>query len=222
MFGSPRVRIAALTVAALAAVAGAAFWPEQRIDPVTAGDSQDVVTVLDFAPPFSLDVLPGGWRHRKFWFTPPMRVSLVRHQGEAALRCETSASGSILGRHTDLDVGRLPLLEWRWLVEAPITSELDERTSEGDAPPVRLFLEFRDADNGRHAAELIWGNTRLARGDTKYIGRFPHYVADGGVENIGRWRNEAVDLLAMYRKFTGRTDRPRLTFIAVFCDSDNT
>ena len=193
---------------------------------LTVAADQDAVTVLDFTQPFPPGSPPPGWRHRKFWFTPEMDVGFVQHQGETALRCETRGSGSILGRHTSIDIGRLPRLEWRWFVEVPISSERDESTREGDDHPVRLFLEFRDTANGRHAAEIIWANRRFRRGDTKYIGSFPHYVSDSsavsGTANVGSWRDQSVDLLGLYRQYTGRTDVPRLSFIGVFCDSDNT
>lgn len=205
---------------------GLARWWALPLDPLTAPVGGTAISVLDFDVKLDIDSPPRGWRHRGFWFVPPMRLAQVTHQGVAALRCETRAGGSIFGRHTDLDLSRLPLLDWRWLVEVPITSTRDERTREGDDHPARLFLEFRDSANGRHAAEIIWANqpdnTGLKPGGYTYIGSFPHYVADGGNANIGRWRDQSVDLLAMYRTITRRTDSPRLTFLAVFCDSDNT
>lgn len=215
-----------LSVFLVAALAVVIVWPSRSGMPLTALAGTDVLTVLDFNTSFQAPNSPmsppAGWRHRTFWFTPPMQASFVTHEGHVALRCETRASGSILGRTTDIDIAAWPKLEWGWFVEVPITSDRDEATREGDDHPVRLFLEFRDTQNTRHATEIIWANRAFKPGEFKYIGGFPHYVADAGNENIGRWRDEAVDLLEMYRAATGRTDNPRLEFIAVFCDSDNT
>ena len=223
-----RVRVALfwLSVLLAAALVAVILWPNRAGMPLTAAVGNDVMTVLDFntafPAPYTPMAPPPGWRHRTFWFTQPMQASFVTHEGHVALRCETRSSGSILGRTTDIDVAAWNKLEWSWFVEVPITSERDEATPEGDDHPVRLFLEFRDTQNGRHAAEIIWANRAFKRGEYKYIGGFPHYVADAGNDNIGRWREEAVDLLEIYRTATGRTDNPRLEFIAVFCDSDNT
>ena len=41
--------------------------------------------------------------------------------------------------------------------------------------------------------EVIWGN-RLKPGDYKYIGGFPHFVADAGDDRVGRWLDERIDL----------------------------
>jgi hypothetical protein len=37
--------------------------------------------------------------------------------------------------------------------------------------------------------EVIWGN-RLKAGEYKYISGFPHFVADGGDDRVGRWLDE--------------------------------
>lgn len=218
----PAFVVAGLLAASAGGVAALAWWRAgQPTNPLTAG-AGTVISVLDTSQPFSLEPPPPGWRHRTFWRVPPMRLSFATADGVPALRCETNASGSIYGRHTDIDLARFPRLDWRWNVEVPISSERDERTREGDDHPVRFFLEFADTAGTRHRMEIIWANRAFKRGDWKYIGTFPHYVADGGLENTGRWRDETVDLLELYRTFTRRTDTPRLTFLAVFCDSDDT
>jgi hypothetical protein len=45
--------------------------------------------------------------------------------------------------------------------------------------------------------EVIWGN-RLQPGDYKYIGGFPHFVADAGEDRVGRWLDEKIDLARVY------------------------
>jgi hypothetical protein len=35
-------------------------------------------------------------------------------------------------RHVDIDLAAYPMLAWRWYIELPIRSPLDERTREGD------------------------------------------------------------------------------------------
>ena len=69
--------------------------------------------------------------------------------------------------------------------------------------------------------EIIWGN-RLKAGDYKYIDGFPHYVADGGNNNVGQWRREEVDLQELYRHIWPDGAHAHLVDIAIFCDSDET
>ena len=73
-------------------------------------------------------------------------------------------------------------------IELPIRSPLDEARA-GDDHPARLFLQFVTDRGEKRAMEVIWGN-RLKPGEYKYIGSFPHFVADAGEERTGRWLNE--------------------------------
>lgn len=208
-----------------AATAGTVFayqwWLDRPVNPVTADGSPEVM-VMDFSKPVTLDPPARGWRHRTFWTRPAMMLSQGAKDDRQALRCETDASGSIFGRFTDVELGDYPELAWTWLIEKPIESDLDERTVEGDDHPARLFIAFEDTDSARHHVEIIWANKLFKPGEYKYIGDFPHYVANGGNDNVGKWYEEKVDLLGIYRKTTGRSDAPRVKFISIFCDSDDT
>jgi hypothetical protein len=163
------------------------------------------VLVMDFADrPPRLDSLPPGWFHRTFWTRAPMAMTLGTHDGVQAIRLSTQASASMLMRAVDIDLQQYPLLAWRWFIEQPIDSTLDERTRAGDDHPARLFISFRSA------------------GDYKVIGDFPHYVANGGNANVGRWHAEQIDLLGIHRKLWPDDGPARVTDIGLFCDSDDT
>jgi hypothetical protein len=198
------------TVLAVAAGVRLATLRDLPTNPLTAKGEPQLVA-MDFAKPIPLDNLPPGWTHYKFWTRPAMQVNFVTKDAVPALRCETRGGGSIFGRWVDVDLAAYPKFSWRWMVETPLASALDERTREGDDHPVRWFVGFADSEGKAHHAEIIWGNTLLHRGDWKILGTFVHYVADGGAE-----------MVAIYRKASGRTDTPRLTELAVFCDSDET
>ncbi len=208
-------------VLAVAAGARLAYLRDLPTNPLTANGETQLVA-MDFSKPISLDAPPPGWTHHKFWARPAMKLEFVSKDNVPALRCETQGGGSIFGRWTDIDLSAYPKLTWRWNVETPLASALDERTREGDDHPVRWFLGFADSEGKAHHAEIVWGNKLLHRGDWKVLGTFVHFVADGGDENVGKWRDESADLVAIYRKASGRTDTPRLTELAIFCDSDET
>jgi Protein of unknown function (DUF3047) len=103
----------------------------------------------------------------------------------------------------------------------PIRSPLDERTREGDDHPARLFLRFATDRGEKRALEVIWGN-RLKPGEYKYIGNFPHFVADAGDDRVGRWLDERIDLARVYSEIWKDAAPAHLVDIAVFCDSDDT
>lgn len=187
---------------------------------VLTAHGEPEITVMDFSKPLPLDPPPVGWYHRTFWTRGPMQMRFAVKDGVPALRFETHATASMLFRHVDLDLAKYRFLVWRWYIEQPIESRLDERTREGDDQPARLFLVFRTATGEDRRMEIIWGN-RLKAGDYKYIGGFPHYVADGGNGNIRRWRSETADLTKVYRHIWPDGAPARLVDIAIFCDSDD-
>ena len=51
---------------------------------------------------------------------------------------------------------------------------------------------------------------------------FPHFVVNGGNENVGKWFREKVRLDEMYRSLWGDPTGARLIELALFCDGDNT
>jgi hypothetical protein len=118
-----------------------------------------------------------------------MTMAFAVKVGVPSMRFETHDSASMLFRHVDIDLVAYPMLAWRWYIELPIRSPLDERTREGDDHPARLFLRFATEGGEKRAMEVIWGN-RLKPGEYKYIGGFPHFVADAGEERTGRWLDE--------------------------------
>jgi hypothetical protein len=198
----------------------------QRLN-VLVPDSSASVVVMDFRQPLPLDPVPDGWRHRLFFRTDPMQISFVSKDGRPAIRLATHHGASMLYRYTNIPLQGFPLLHWDWFVEQPVDSDIDETTKAGDDHPARIYLKF-SAPEGEHAMEIIWGNRTLRKGDWKYLksfwtgSSFPHFVARGGSENVGRWHDEDVDLRALYRQQWGEPGAASLVEVALFCDTDTT
>jgi hypothetical protein len=199
---------------------GCTAMPDRGAAVVARGEVE--IVVMDFATPPTLQPLPAGWYHRQFWTRTPMEMSLGIRDGVPAIRLATKSSASMLFRAVDIDLQQYPRLAWRWYIEQPIESATDERTREGDDHPARLFIAFHTAAGETRNMEIIWGNKVLKAGDTKYLGTFPHYVANGGNANVGKWHAEDIDLLKVYRQFWPDGAPARVIDIALFCDSDET
>jgi hypothetical protein len=211
--------IALLLSIALTLLAACDRWGERTH--VLSPNGEAEVTVMDFSAPLAFDRLPAGWFHRTFWTRGPMQMAFAVKDGVPAARFETNSTASMLFRHVDFDLADYHVLNWRWYIEQPIESPFDEHTREGDDHPARLFLVFRTASGEERRMEIVWGN-KLKAGDYKYIGGFPHYVADGGDENVRQWRNEEIDLREIYRHIWPDGAPAHLIDIAIFCDSDET
>jgi hypothetical protein len=216
----------AIAAVALALTACGPFRTLPRSSPVVP-DGSPSVTVMDFSSPISLDPTPEGWYHRTFSTADPMQIDFVEKDGRPAARLATHGTASMLFRFVDVPLDSYPLLEWEWLIEQPIESEADERTNDGDDHPARIFLTFVDAEGDENAMEIIWGNEHLGAGEWLHLTffgvfSFPHYVANGGPENAGRWHREQVDLAELYRELWGDPTGARLSELALFCDTDQT
>ena len=215
-FGATSSLAIVVTLAASLASCG-----DSRVN-VLVPDGSPSFAIMDFTDPLPIDPLPDGWYHRLFWRHGPMDISFETKQGVAAIRLATHDTASMLFRHTDIPLDRYPTLSWQWYIGRGIDSTIDELTEAGDDHPARFFIVFETADDEPHRMEIIWGNRMLGSGDYKYIGSFPHYVANGGQANVGRWHHEAVDLADIYRELWGDPTGARIVDIALFCDSDAT
>ncbi len=216
----------ALGSVAVVALALLACASPERVA-VLVPDGSASFALMDFARPPSLEPPAAGWHHRTFLRHPPMEISFVARDGRDTIRLRTRDSASMLFRWVDVDLDRYPVLAWDWLVEEPIASETDERTVAGDDHPARLYLTFASGDGDERSMEIIWGNRSPRRGDWKHLRffgllSFPHYTANGGDENAGRWHRERVDMTELYRELWGDPAGARLVEIALFCDTDET
>lgn len=188
---------------------------------VLAPHGEPEATLMDFSKPFSLQPLPAGWAYHTFWTRGPMQMKFVSKDEVPALRFETRSTASMLFRHVDFDISTYPILNWRWYIEQPIESTLDERTPAGDDSPARLFLVFKTTAGKTRRMEIIWGN-KLRTGDYKFIRGFPHYVADGGDRNAHQWKTETINLQDIYNRIWSDHAPAHLVDLAIFCDSDDT
>lgn len=223
---SRRMGLMAL-VAILAIGSGLYAYRALRADPfksgpalTTAAAQNGEIALLD--ADFSTKPLSQGWGHRTFWGITPTDYAIKTIDSRQALHCATDNAGSILARHTSISIADFPTMAWEWKVETPLASTIDEETPEGDDHPARFFLGFESQDGTQSHAEIIWSNQRFASGDYKIINGFHHLVANGLQKNVGVWHQQEVDLMALYRKLSGRNDAPMLTVLGFFCDSDNT
>ncbi len=194
---------------------------------VVVPDGSPTYSIMDFSNIRSLDDFDDSWYHRTFWTSFAMDISFVTKDDRPSIRLETDNSASMLFRYVDIPLDQYPILSWDWFIEKGIYSNVSELTHEGDDHPARLFLSFIAGDNTPHRMEIIWGNSELSKGDWKHLKfsenrSFPHYVANGGENNVGRWHFEKEDMVKLYQKLWGDASGARLTEIALFCDTDDT
>jgi hypothetical protein len=69
----------------------------------------------------------------------------------------------MLVRAVDIDLAAYPILTWRWFIELPIRSPLDESTREGDDHPAPLFPRFLTDGGEKRTMEYEESRARYAR-----------------------------------------------------------
>jgi hypothetical protein len=153
-----RTWVVALT--AVFIVGAATYWvtrSPERLNVLTAGSAK-TVSVMDFSSPMGLDPPPAGWNHRTFWTRRAASFSRTQIDGKAALRVATDDSASMLQRFVDIDLVDYPLLSWRWLVEKPIDSAVDERTEVRHACLLPFAILPANGARSRSSGATVFSN----------------------------------------------------------------
>jgi hypothetical protein len=86
--------------------------------------------------------VPKGWRLRKrFGYPKGAGAKWVIKDGIPAVRLQSEATLTFLEKTVDIGIKEFPIVTWKWRVEN-ILKENDERTTEGDDHPIRIFFVF--------------------------------------------------------------------------------
>jgi hypothetical protein len=137
------------------------------------------------------------------------------------MRFETGDSASMLFRHVDIDLPAYPMLAWRWYIEIAHPQPARRAHARRRRSPGAAVSSVRDGSR-REARDGGYLGQSAETGEYKYIGGFPHFVADAGDERTGRRLDERIDLARVYGEIWKDAVPPHLVDIAVFCDSDDT
>ena len=213
-----------LCAAALLAVLGGGLAGCAR--PYLTVEPGGVLPILGPSPQFDAQAMPGTWI--VVGDSGVGRLRAVTANGLPALRVtggERAAAWILRVRTPLIDT---PFLQWSWLMGA----------HGGARHPVHLVVGFRRPQTPKpwftgslpvHDRLLLlwWGRTALARGTLE--GPFPgpdgepsvgHYTVRGGAEELGNWRIDSVDLLALYRRLwpADRAAGTTIVFVGIAAD----
>ncbi len=152
----------------------------------------------------------------------------VENDGNHYLRVESDRSTSGRGVQLKFDVHRCPLLSWRWRVSAVI-AKADLRTKEGDDAAAKIYVVLDGPSRwnpmDKRLLVYVWDN-RLPAGtvlpNAWQPDRARMVVLESGVQRVGQWVDEQVDLARDYaRAFPGEEGGSVAAF-AFMADTDNT
>ena len=188
--------------------------------------------------------LPAPWQIEQLnKDIPPTRYRLRDWDGVAAVEAHAVKSMALLARPLEVDLGKTPILCWRWRVEAPLKSA-DMMTKAGDDYAARVYLSFevppeslglgtrvalglaRSVRGGNipdAAINYIWDNRHPVGTwqPNAYTDRARMLVLRSGATDAGRWVVERRHVSADFQQAFGHAPA-KLTGLALASDTDNT
>jgi len=185
-------------------------------------------------------VLPAGWQNKPV--VPGKKMTsyvLVADQGTTVLQADANAAASGLVHEGDFDLGKTPIVTWRWKVAAPIPNADNHVGDREDAPARLVFFFAGQVDSlsiGDRAEMLAAGavGEKLPYATLMYI--WTNSAPPGTViENphtsrvqmivvgseVGKWENLRRNVVADFEKVFH--EKPgKLTGYGILTDTDNT
>ena len=198
----PYVKDIALTVAVLALPA-----------PSSASEAAPIVRPVDML----------RWQERIFRNSTVYRSVVL--DGEQVLRGEANDSASALYQTQRINLDETPYMHWRWRVERTLSSEIDERSKDGDDYAARVYV-IRDGGLNFWRPKSInyVGSSSIPAGThwaNPYAAENVHmWALDSGDAKAGEWSSHSRDIRADWREAFG-VDIQSLDGLAVMVDTDN-
>ncbi|MEJ2683786.1 MAG: DUF3047 domain-containing protein [Candidatus Sulfobium sp.] len=186
----------------------------------------------------------GDWKPLRFDNTKKnTSYSEADEDGIACLKARSVGSSSAIVCNTEFNVYRYPLVRWKWKV-SNIYAKGDIGNRKENDSPARLYVMFKYNPERagfftklkysiakkiygryppRYALCYVWANRRHREriitspgfGDIKYV------VLEAGNGEVGRWREEEVNVLQDFKEAFGKMP-PAIADISFMDDSDDT
>lgn len=178
--------------------------------------ADDSVLVDDFE-----EGLDPAWEEKVF--EGKTSYSVVREDSGRILcaKSEGSASGLILEK--EIDLGKTPILAWRWRVDG-VLEKGDARTRVGDDYAARVYVIFPHWVFWKtRSINYIWAN-KLPKGKmipNSFTSNAMMIAVRSGPRKVGQWIEESRNVREDFKKVFGE-DSPPVGAVAIMTDADNT
>lgn len=161
------------------------------------------------------------WQEKSF--VGHTRYRIVEMDGEKVLSASTRSSASALYRELEIDVGKMPILSWSWRIDNIYNIGEPERKAADDYP-ARLYVvvKYGMFPWQTRALNYIWCNkqTNKTFWPNPFSKKAIMIPVRCGVEGLGQWHRESVNVAADYYRFFGQKI-DTVHGIAIMSDSDN-
>lgn len=211
---------------------------------ISTANAQEIIAAGKFSTAAEGKAPPPGWEPLTFPKIPKHTDYEVVQDGDSlVIKAVSEAAASGLTRKITVDLGKTPILRWRWKVDN-IIQKSDVAHKDGDDYAARIYITFAyEPDKvslGRklkyNAGKLLFGS-ELPVGAINYIweSKTPKdtivdnaytdfvkmIVVESGAEKAGQWMEESRNVYEDYKKAFGE-EPPMISGVAIMTDTDNT
>ncbi len=179
----------------------------------------------DQPPPFSAAGL-AGWTPESILNEKETQYSLVEDSGVKVVQAQCQDSASMLGWAGPVDLGKTPLLSWRWKIEH-LFPGIDERVKGGSDFPARVYVVAgkRWLPWSLRTVEYAWSNGEYkgASWPSPYSGAMGQAVivpVRTGAEGVGEWQEQQRNVQADFKQFFN-IDLDKIGAVALMTDCDD-
>jgi hypothetical protein len=223
----------------LLVMAGCATTP-----PPSASQTPVALGLAAFSAAKPGETLPENWKRTPFTrFKKPTEYRLASLDGRTVLASTADGSASLLVHDVSIDLKQTPWLTWRWKV-SDIIHDADNTVPSREDSPARVIIGFEgDRDQLDFTEKLFHDQVRMLTGvsppyatlmyiwenrkatgevvDNVHTSRVKMIVAQTGAEGVGKWQDERWNVYDDFKRAFNE-EPPKVKFVAVMSDSDNT
>jgi hypothetical protein len=181
--------------------------------------------LADQPPPFSSGGL-SGWTPEKILNQKQTFYAAAQDGDNQVVLAQCADSASMLGWAGSIDLGKTPVLQWRWKVQQ-IYPGLDERVKGGSDFPARIYVVVgkKWMPWAMKTLEYAWSNGeyQAASWPSPYSGVMGQAVivpVRSGGQGVGEWQEQRRDVQADFKQFFG-LDIDKIGAVALMSDCDD-
>ena len=176
-----------------------------------------------FALPSIANAEEGEWEEHSF--VGHTRYTIEQNGDRQTIKAEASGTASVLFRSHKVDLGKTPIVHWRWKINSTYGTQLDEQSRDGDDYPARIYFVVKVGPFPWQtlAVNYVWSSSGQV-GDSwpnAYTKKAQMMAIQAGSSNAGRWVTEKRNVVEDFKRLFD-VDVGTLDGYAVMVDGDNT
>jgi Protein of unknown function (DUF3047) len=191
---------------------------------VAIAAEQDIVVEDWSKHPEGKQGIPDGWQKQN-WGSPKYDFAIVTEGGERVLRIKSDNDSSTMSKELKVDVGKYPILQWRWKVVA-LPKGGDARRKETDDEAAQIYVTFPRFPSAVRSRIIgyIWDSTAPVGSvfPSQKVGNVHFVVVRSGDSELNKWITETRNVLEDFKRIYGEAPKEEVGAVSISTNSQNT